>query len=285
MIAASPLRRRTSMRGLGSQAAGLTFTMAQSALDAFVPFSVPLEGETSYMYTDAEGLVHTGIGNKIDTGSGSDGYPPALLLPWQVGDGGALAASSDVIAEWQKVKAAFPGVTSTGDAAITALRLSPSAVQALVYGRLKQNETYLLGIAPSYPAWPADAQLGVHGLMWAVGAGLNLSYPSFLAACNRQDFASAAVESHCSNCAPARNTEQAHMFRNAATVVSEGLPRDVLYYPGSPAPNAAAAIVQWALANPLAAVFVMGAGSLALVNALDAQMLPAWARASSYRKA
>lgn len=40
--------------------------MHQPVIDAFLDFTIPLEGKVSSMYLDVKGLVTTGIGNLVD---------------------------------------------------------------------------------------------------------------------------------------------------------------------------------------------------------------------------
>jgi GH24 family phage-related lysozyme (muramidase) len=201
--------------------------MQPSVRAAFVNYISPFEGKTNFMYTDSKGLVTTGIGNLIDPVS------VALTVPWKNPDG-SLADSETVQAEWQLVKNSFPGVQSFADESITKLRISEQDIQNLVESRLKDDEFYLMGQLnyPGYTDWPADAQLGLLDMAWNMGAGFN--FPKFKAAANAQDFATAAVESHCSNCDAKRNAAHGLQFNNAAQVVSQGLDRSVLYYPSTP---------------------------------------------------
>jgi hypothetical protein len=40
--------------------------MYQTVADAFLPFTIPLEGKVNFMYLDVLSLVSTGIGNLLE---------------------------------------------------------------------------------------------------------------------------------------------------------------------------------------------------------------------------
>ena len=225
--------------------------MQPSVRVGFIPFITPFEGKTNFMYSDSKGFVTTGIGNKIDPVS------VALAIPWKNADG-SLADSNTIQTEWQLVKSSFPKVQSFADEGITSLRINEQDIQNLVETRLKQDEFFLMGGTnyPGYTDWPADAQLGLLDMAWNMGPGFN--FPKFKAAANAQDFATAAIESHCSNCDSKRNAAHVLLFNNAAQVVAQGLDRSVLYYPGSPSSTPSAGRI----GGVVAAVAALGIGVL-----------------------
>jgi GH24 family phage-related lysozyme (muramidase) len=162
--------------------------MHPSVLAAFPTFSDKLEGHCDCMYLDVRGLVTTGRGNLIDPMGG------ALLLPWTVGDGGPVATQEQITDEWLLVKSRtdLAGTSYPTRRAITTLRLSNEAIDALTDARLKENEAIL---APHFPAWdsvPADAQLARHSVAWACGAAS--PWPKLDAAIRAGDYETAAAE-------------------------------------------------------------------------------------------
>jgi hypothetical protein len=220
------------------------FHMKDSVLKAFIPFTTPFEVYTPYMYTDNKGFVTTGIGDLMEDLSTHQPTAEVFSLPWMNRDG-SPATHEEILSEWNLVKTSFPGVQSTGDAAITQLRLSRQAVDALVYRKLASTEADLMRHYASWSEWPADAQLGTLSMAWAMGTGFSnpasnpgIYFKSFSEAVNQEDFATAAPQSHCRNCDPKRNTANLIMFQNAAKVVRLGLGRETLYYPSAPPDSA-----------------------------------------------
>jgi GH24 family phage-related lysozyme (muramidase) len=176
-----------------------------SVVDSFVNWSKPLEGLEDFPYTDAEGLVTTGLGDLIDAmGPGQKMHDncghgtstpcgqasptaAARALPW---------SPNNLDADWAAIKAAWPGVQSTACAKITTSRLSPDAIQTLVAARMKANEADLLTHLTGYAQAPADAQLAAMSMAWAMGSGFPPKFPAFTKAFNAGDYLTAAAQSH-----------------------------------------------------------------------------------------
>jgi peptidoglycan hydrolase-like protein with peptidoglycan-binding domain len=224
----------------------------QAVLDHFTDFTQQFEGNTPYMYTDIKGLVTTGNGNLIDDGTSN----PAQGLGW-VNSDGSLTSAADIDAAWHTVKNAWPGVQSTACASLTTIRLPPKAIANLVSGKVGQNHTILQTKFPGYTQWPADAQLALHSMAWAMGPAFN--FPAFASAVNQQtpDFVTAATQSHMDDSANPglvpRNAANAQLFQNAAAVMAKNGNFDSLYWPGSFV--AAAIDFMIVLAAGVAAVF------------------------------
>ena len=163
--------------------------MQNSVRDAWCTFNRSLEGWISWMYLDVRALVTTGMGNLIDP------MATALGLPWVDADG-VPATPAAIAAEWQATKAnlalAHQGAQAAGQ--VTALRLGDADITALVLAKLDQNAATL----KSYPAfatfedWPADAQLGLLSMAWAMGPGFGPTFPHFSQAISAGDFTTAA---------------------------------------------------------------------------------------------
>jgi hypothetical protein len=204
-----------------------------SVLDALTAFNTKFEKKTPYMYTDVRGLVTTGIGNLIDTGGGMGGYGLALNLPW-THRGGAPASKAEIIAAWQKVKAAWPDVQGGSAQSLTDLRIDEATINSLVLDRVRQNHNALRAKYPGYVNWPADAQLGLHSIAWAAGPYVPLH--TFAGAVNKQDpdFVAAAKASKLNDqgnpgLVP-RNQATKQLFLNAAQVKDQGMNYDTLLY-------------------------------------------------------
>jgi GH24 family phage-related lysozyme (muramidase) len=163
--------------------------MQASVRAAWCDFNRSLEGWISWMYLDVKGLVTSGMGNLIDPAGA------ALTLPWVDGTG-AAASQADIQAEWQQVKGNLALAHQGANAAkqVTTLRLGDSDIGALVLAKLDHNENILKSYAAfsRFDAWPADAQLGLLSMAWAMGPGFGPNFPHFAQAVDAGDFATAA---------------------------------------------------------------------------------------------
>ncbi len=209
----------------------------------FRAFNAPLEGVVKYMYLDIKGLVTVGVGNLIDP------VNAALDLPFRyknkpgAKNAGQLASRADIEAEWKLIKGK-PELAQKGHRAcepLTALELDDAAINALIDKRLSQNESFLKRqkAFKDFDQWPADAQLGLLSMAWAMGPGFSSSWPKFSAACEKMDFDAAAencrmTESGNPGVIP-RNKANKLLFQNAAAVLAgeaDGFyKRQILYYP------------------------------------------------------
>lgn len=206
--------------------------MYPSVASAFWNFSVAKEGYLDFMYADVKNLVTTGVGNLIDSG-GSDGYGPALNLPWKHRGTGILASNQEIVDAFRTVKNA--GLSQKGGGAyrgLTDLYLSADDIQQLVDAKLASDEYILRQKYPGYDGWPADAQLGILSMAWA--AGPSFYFPKFAAAVNQPvpDFFTAADESHMAGLNKDREDANHQLFVNAGNVLSAGFDPSILYYPG-----------------------------------------------------
>lgn len=183
----------------------------------WLAFNAPLEGRVTWMYLDIEGLVTTGEGQLID--------PPSVAqdMNWNKPDG-TLASRAEVLYEWLTVKNNH-ALAHDGAAAaehVTALRLPESVLDADALDRAERFAT-ILAAYPQFAAfdmWPADAQLGVLSMAWAMGPGFPRTWPKFSAACLAQDWLAAAANcemdaSHNPGLV-ARNVADVSAFRRAA---------------------------------------------------------------------
>ena len=64
--------------------------------------------------------------------------------------------------------------------------LGDDAINDLIQKRLSDNESFLKRHSPfaDFEDWPADAQLAVLSMAWAMGAGGVLGFSKFCAACS-----------------------------------------------------------------------------------------------------
>ena len=207
--------------------------MKQSVFNTFPSFSTRFEGRLNFMYLDIKGLVTTGIGNLIDP------FSLAQNLPWQSkSDPGRAATPDEIAAEWNFVKSDPEGRSRRGGgtfAAVTTLELSDSAVDDLVRKKLASMENVLANRQEfaSFQSWPADAQLGLLSMAWAMGPAFR--FPNFQAACARQDFRTAADQCHMADennpgLRP-RNAANKQLFLSAADALEGNLDPSEVHLP------------------------------------------------------
>jgi GH24 family phage-related lysozyme (muramidase) len=214
--------------------------MRNSVRDSFKSFNVTFEADIKFMYLDIKGLVTVGVGNLIDP------IYAALALPFRYKNkpglnGGQRASQADIEAEWRLLKGK-PELAARGHRAcepLTKLELDEPAMNTLIAQRLQQNESFLKMVFSDFDQWPADAQMGLLSMAWAMGPGFTTHWPSFTAACKKTDFAAAAENSRINEAGNPgvipRNVANKQLFRNAAAVLageSDGsYDREPLYYP------------------------------------------------------
>ena len=216
--------------------------MYPSVQSQFHSFNEPFEGSIPYMYLDILGLVTVGVGNLIDPVELATALPFRFKnKPGIAGVAGAPASQDQITAEWQKLKT-NQSLAKAGHKAcepITDLELSDDAIESLIAQRLGQNEAFLKKrpAFSAFDAWPADAQMALLSMAWAMGPGAFQGFPNFSAACQRGDFKTAAAECRMSEAGNPgvvpRNRANALLFSNAAAVMApgSGLQAATLYYP------------------------------------------------------
>lgn len=205
--------------------------MRQSVRQAFPVFSKNFEGYVRSMYLDIKGLVTTGVGNLIDTPE------HACSLPWKHADG-RLAERHEIAQAWQAVKAAKPALHYRQYEHLNDLRLTDGDIDALVLDKLNSNFAYITSHSlPVLPDAPADAQLAVMSMAWALGPGFPAKWGNFTNFAQRADWTNAGL---CSRIREEgnpgvipRNKANLLCFNNAATVVKNGLDFEVLNWPAT----------------------------------------------------
>ena len=182
--------------------------MQPAVRSAWRAFNQPFEGLASWMYLDIRGLVTTGMGNLIDPLSA------ALALTWRHEDG--TPATQDVVTtEWTSIKgnAALARQGAQAAREIATLHLADEDIDALIQQRLDADEAIVKNDSAfaRFDDWPADAQLGLMSMAWAMGASFGPTFPHFSQACAARDFATAAAE-----CEMDASANPAFARRNAA---------------------------------------------------------------------
>lgn len=218
------------------------FPQVQSS---FASFSTKFEGRVPYMYLDILGLVTIGVGNLIDP------LEAAQALPFRFKTTGSPATPDQIAQEWRALKNNTSLATKgyQACAALTQLDLADDAIDSLILARLTQNEGFLKRQQwfQNFDTWPADAQLGLLSMAWAMGPGGPGGFPQFRAACQRLDFATAAAQCRMNEAGNPglvpRNQANFTLFSNAAIVAAgAALQPSTLYYPQvltAPVPSAA----------------------------------------------
>ena len=205
--------------------------MYPSVRSYFNGFTKTFEGRVPWMYLDVKGLVTIAIGNLIDP------VEEALSLKFVHKRDQTPATQDQIRAEWSMLKAktdlAHLGYTHCE--AITSLRLTDRAIDDLLMRKLDQNEATLAKVFHDWNAWPADAQLAVHSMAWAMGPNFPASWPHFSAACKAHDWSTAAAQCKMDETGNPglvpRNVANAKLLHNAAVVKAKGLDKTKVYYP------------------------------------------------------
>lgn len=168
--------------------------MHDSVKAAFLPFNERWEGRVHWPYLDVRGLVTTGVGNLIDP------LGLALYLPWTIRreEHETAASSTEIAADWTRVKGEIH-LASRGHRAAESyskIRLSDAAIDRLVFDRLAVNDLIMASTFDGWDAMPADAQLGILSMCWALGAAaIPIKFPRFTAAVRARNWAEAARQS------------------------------------------------------------------------------------------
>jgi len=213
-----------------------------SVLAAFVPFTVPLEGRLNYFYQDEHKppYVTTGIGNLVNTPDSAWAAGQVTgTNGWRLGSkNGPPATQDQVIAAWNAVNSNTDTDLHSGRATGIPgnnVFLTDAAVDGLVLFKLRQMIATVTNLFPNVLTWPADAQLGLTGVIW--GTGPNLTSPAasymsdFVQAIRGNDFDAAAQSAHWGNITADRKAQLNLLFSNASDVVKKGLDRTVLNWP------------------------------------------------------
>jgi GH24 family phage-related lysozyme (muramidase) len=205
--------------------------MHQAVLDIWHQFSEPLEGRVHWMYCDILGLITTGVGNLIDP------VGEALKLPWRYRDG-SLASKITVAAEWRAVKAASNTLKKRHyhyAQDYSTVRLTDDDIDELCRKTLLSNEYELKRTFGDWDAFPADAQLGILSMSWAMGPGFPHKFPRFTSHVSKGNWADAAVACKIRSAGNPgvipRNKANAVCFYNSACVAIDKTPIEVLHWP------------------------------------------------------
>ena len=211
--------------------------MYPSVKSYFIAFNQAIEDRIDYMYLDIKGLVTVGIGNLIDVENAGDKknlekiMKELVTLPfvYKKGqrDAGKPASKADIEAEWKRVKdkqeLAKRGAPFFSD--LTKLELQ--AIDHLVFktANTMERELKMDPAFQGFDQWPADAQLGLLSMSWALGATkLKANWPHLKTACKQQDFDAVLKHSEIHTAGNPgvvkRNIANRRLFNNAAAVLA-----------------------------------------------------------------
>lgn len=213
--------------------------LRDSVIRAFPAFTRKFEGLVLHFYLDVKGLVTIGLGNLQD---------PIVspLLDFRHKVTGELAEHQDVMAEWAHVKA-LQALREKGGAAFeeyTRFECTEESLDELVQGELLHFEAVLKSFFPDLEQWPADAQLGLLSMAWAMGPYFPRTWPHFRTACEAWQWeivaqphgspASCQMREEGQNASFRMRNQANHvLFCNAAQVAARALSPEKLYWPAA----------------------------------------------------
>jgi hypothetical protein len=203
---------------------GSEVVMWSPVRDNFLGFSEPLEGKVLWMYLDSLGLVSIGVGNLIDPFDLALALP-SLGAPYFNKTSGEEGTTDEIRADWNGIKQAGAGWQAAES--LTNLRIREEGCERLVLRKADEFESYLTSHVDAFTNmsnWPADAQLGLMSMAWAMGPAFadGNRWPTFRSACANEDWLEAAANCNMSNAwLTKRNAVNRGLFRNAAYAVAQ----------------------------------------------------------------
>jgi hypothetical protein len=164
----------------------------QSVIDAFPSFSKKLEGYVNVMYVDVKQLVTTGVGVLIEPIS------QALRINWIHRDTKLPASRDEIISEWNMIKddKSLAHLGHKAAEKIATLMLTDVTIDALVLEKLELNDAYIKKAFVNWNKFPASAQLVIHSMAWALGAGFEHTWKDFTHCCESFDWVGASEQCH-----------------------------------------------------------------------------------------
>lgn len=221
---------------------------AKFTFEQFWKFTQPLEGgfAANCMFMVQDLQVATGMGVTFSgKAHRADGLRRALALPWLNKNTNAPASPTEITRDYDLVLSMeaeglakpFNHIEKVWKP-VTLCRLDEAGFRKAVYDVIVSN---LNGVRRNrasfgnFDDYPADAQLCVASLTWAIGPNFHTKYPSFCAACRAQDWILAGFQSTYKNPTGTvvdRQRQQTFMMANADAAKRGFLNPDILYFPG-----------------------------------------------------
>jgi hypothetical protein len=182
------------------------------------------------MYVDSSGLVTIGIGCKID----SPGEAVQMFKRLRGTKAAAASFKKKVEEEWKRTKALGIGPRIVPHPTLAMSRdeiRKEFEHRADVFENTLKTDAFCRKRLGDIDKWPADAQLGLLGMVWAKGPkGVCQEFREFCKACVDMDFLRAARQSHM-KVREQYNRFFRTCFHNAAFTLRAGLPIATLWYP------------------------------------------------------
>lgn len=171
--------------------------------------SPAFENAIPFMYLDTRGLVTGGVGQMLRDAAA------ACQLPFQSPHGG-IADLDSVIADWKRVKAMEAGHSPSFYHSDSSPTLLASDITTLLRSRVVGFDGQLQGYYPHYNSFPDAVKLALLDMIFNLGFGGLLKYPSMNAAINSGDWLGAANQCHRNGPSEARNEWTKNQFLSAA---------------------------------------------------------------------
>jgi hypothetical protein len=151
-------------------------------------------GAVPYLYLDSHRtpagvpapLATCGIGCAVQLAE-------ALTLPWQID--GIAASQQQIQTDFQTVMKAPFGYIASYYSRFTTCRLTAEAMTDLCELRLAVFVRALEGIFPQFNTWPDTCKAGATDLIYGTGIAGFQQYRHFIAACQAEDWKTAAAQS------------------------------------------------------------------------------------------
>lgn len=207
--------------------------MHPSVYPAFHLLSPRLEGHVDCMYADIKGLITCAVGCLIDP------IQMATDIHWTLEDG-SPADTAQVRADWHLLKdnaGHYAKLHWKYARAATKVRLTEQAINDIVDKRLSANEAVIRKTFPEFDTFPADAQLAIFSISWAIGAAFHIKFTNLANAIRAQDWTVAVgtckIRDDNNPGVTPRNKINYLCFANAQISKDRGLDPAVLFWPAS----------------------------------------------------
>lgn len=148
-------------------------------------FQKSFEGEVNHLYQDVKGLMTIGVGNMLSS------VQMAYVLNFKKKSDRKLAMPSEIKAEWDKLKdPQYKGLTAKAFDKLASLYIEREDIEKLVQASADGFEHFIRQEWKEWEEWPADAQMGMMSMAWALGVGgIVKGYPKFTKDCHDQRWA------------------------------------------------------------------------------------------------
>lgn len=171
------------------------------------------EGFKNEMYRDTKGNVTVGIGHMLPNVAAALAMPFTRTHHLVHGHGD----SNDVerVATHDEITSAFNNAKAPGVYNPSQVHLSDQAVVSDCVALVERDRVTLRSMYPDFDHFPNSVKTAAHDMIFNLGEGnLKSKFPRFNEAMRRQDWATAAVESHRTGISDARNKDTHDQLNN-----------------------------------------------------------------------